>query len=289
MDDEASHDLLRTAIGSLTRLSHRGAVAADGKSGDGCGLLLKTPDSFLRALADEAGFALAPGYAVGMVFLSQDPALADSARGALERELAREGLEPLGWRPVPVDPSVCGEQALDSLPRIEQIFVNAPGGMDTGVLRASPLHRPQAHGEGPRERRRRLLRPQPLVQGRRLQGARHAGQAGGVLRGSPRARHERVALRLSSAFLHEYLARVAARATVPIPGPQRRDQHHPAGNRNWAVARSYKFQTPLLTGPGEDLRPLVSTRKRIGLVHSSTTCWKCFWPAAWTSSAQCAS
>ena len=51
MDGKPSHWLLETAIGALARLTHRGAVAADGKTGDGCGLLLKKPDSFLRSLA----------------------------------------------------------------------------------------------------------------------------------------------------------------------------------------------------------------------------------------------
>ena len=51
IDDEPSHWLVKTAISALTRLTHRGAVAADGKTGDGCGLLIKTPDPFFRAVA----------------------------------------------------------------------------------------------------------------------------------------------------------------------------------------------------------------------------------------------
>lgn len=50
IDDEPSHWLVQTAISALTRLTHRGAVAADGKTGDGCGLLIKTPDAFFAAL-----------------------------------------------------------------------------------------------------------------------------------------------------------------------------------------------------------------------------------------------
>ena len=59
LDDLPSHSVVSTAIDALTRLTHRGAVAADGKTGDGCGLLIKMPVDFLRARASEAGFDLA--------------------------------------------------------------------------------------------------------------------------------------------------------------------------------------------------------------------------------------
>ena len=87
MDGADSHWLVRTAISSLARLTHRGAVAADGKTGDGCGLLMKKPDGFLRAIAQERGFSLDEHYAAGMVFLSHDNRLAQAARDRLTREL----------------------------------------------------------------------------------------------------------------------------------------------------------------------------------------------------------
>src|SRR6266446_9538812 len=74
LDDQASHWVLQTAISSLNRLTHRGAIAADGKTGDGCGLLIKQPTAFLRAAAAEAGFKLSPLFAAGLVFLNRDPA-----------------------------------------------------------------------------------------------------------------------------------------------------------------------------------------------------------------------
>jgi glutamate synthase (NADPH) large chain len=126
LDDVPSHWLIRTAIGSLNRLTHRGAIAADGKTGDGCGLLLRKPESFLRAVAQESGIALAERFAAGLVFLSGDPAQAAAARAALATELARAGLEPAGWRVVPIDREACGAGALKSLPLIEQLFVNCP-------------------------------------------------------------------------------------------------------------------------------------------------------------------
>jgi len=57
-DDIPSHWLVSTAIAALARMTHRGAVAADGKTGDGCGLLIKTPRTFLQAVGEELGFRL---------------------------------------------------------------------------------------------------------------------------------------------------------------------------------------------------------------------------------------
>ncbi|HEY5643721.1 MAG TPA: glutamate synthase large subunit [Woeseiaceae bacterium] len=132
LDDLPSHWVVETAISALARLTHRGAVAADGKTGDGCGLLIKFPETFLRAVGMQLGFSLNQRFAAGTVFLSRDEAAAAAAREALEKAVADTGLDVAGWREVPTDPSACGEQALKTLPRIEQLFVNAPDGMPRG-------------------------------------------------------------------------------------------------------------------------------------------------------------
>jgi glutamate synthase (NADPH) large chain len=73
IEGKPSHDLLQSAISSLTCMTHRGAVAADGLSGDGCGLLMQKPDSFLRTIARELfNTTLADNYGIGMIFLSRD-------------------------------------------------------------------------------------------------------------------------------------------------------------------------------------------------------------------------
>ncbi|RJQ46596.1 MAG: glutamate synthase large subunit [Gammaproteobacteria bacterium] len=126
MDGKASHWLVATAVSSLACLSHRGAIAPDGKTGDGCGLLIKKPDAFFRAVAGELGYTPGKHYAVGVVFLSQDQALAGKARACLHEELQKENLTVAGWRRVPVNPEACGAQALKTLPLIEQVFINAP-------------------------------------------------------------------------------------------------------------------------------------------------------------------
>ncbi len=134
MDNKASHWLLETAIYSLSRLSHRGAIAPDGKTGDGCGILMKKPDSFLRGLATEAGIKLNSLYAVGNIFLNQNKLLAANAIARLEKELHQEKLELVWQRPVPVNPEACGASALESIPQFMQVFVNAPAEMDEAKL-----------------------------------------------------------------------------------------------------------------------------------------------------------
>ena len=125
---EPSHKLVSTAITGLDRMQHRGGIAADGVTGDGCGLLLQKPDGFFRAIAEENGWKLGKKYAVGVVFLSQDEDRANLAKAILNEELARETLEVVGWRDVPVNPEILGELARTGVPQITQVFVNAPAG-----------------------------------------------------------------------------------------------------------------------------------------------------------------
>ena len=128
MQGEASHHLLQTAIEALTCMTHRGGINADGKTGDGCGLLIQKPDGFLRAKAlEHFSTELPKQYAVGMVFLNQDSARADVARENMNREILAAGLQLIGWRTVPIDSSVLGRLALEGLPQIEQVFIGGDG------------------------------------------------------------------------------------------------------------------------------------------------------------------
>jgi len=128
MHGQPSHDLLQKAVESLTCMTHRGGIAADGKTGDGCGLLLQMPEDFMRQVAvDEFDSELSEFFGVGMVFLSRDEDKASHSRSILNRALEDNGLEIVGWREVPVDESCLGPIAKDELPKIEQVFVNSPG------------------------------------------------------------------------------------------------------------------------------------------------------------------
>ncbi|TDR76710.1 glutamate synthase large subunit [Paludibacterium purpuratum] len=134
LDDKPSHWIVKTAIDSLAKLTHRGAVAADGKSGDGCGLLFKKPDGFLREVAAADGIALKGVYAAGLVFHhpEREPGLESIA--ALRAAIEAQALEYAGLRQVPVDAGACGEYALQTLPAIGQVFVNCPFGMDEATF-----------------------------------------------------------------------------------------------------------------------------------------------------------
>ncbi|UXH39711.1 glutamate synthase large subunit [Pseudomonas promysalinigenes] len=128
MTGEPSHHLLQTAMQALTCMTHRGGINADGKTGDGCGLLMQKPDQFLRAVAQEHFSAELPRqYAVGMVFFNQDPVKAEAARANMDREIVAAGLKLVGWRKVPIDTSVLGRLALERLPQIEQVFIGGEG------------------------------------------------------------------------------------------------------------------------------------------------------------------
>ncbi len=134
LDDQASHWVLKTAISSLNRLTHRGAIAADGKTGDGCGLLIKTPARFLRAAAAEARISLGVQFAAGLVFLNRAEPKAAEARRVLTAQIEREKMSVAGFRVMPVDPSACGLEALKTLPHIEQVFVNSSADIDEATF-----------------------------------------------------------------------------------------------------------------------------------------------------------
>ncbi len=124
MDGKPSHRLINTAISALARLTHRGAVAADGKTGDGCGILMAMPDAFMRSVAAEAQIKLHGLYATGLVFLSHDSDRQGDTIEVINQAIKDNGLSLAGWRDVPLDDSALGEQAKASVPCIKQVFIN---------------------------------------------------------------------------------------------------------------------------------------------------------------------
>ncbi len=120
LGSSGSREVVERALEALRRLGHRGGLDADGRSGDGAGLLTAIPDGFVRNCAREAGIALPPVYALGMVFLPAGQA--DSSRDLIAKMAESRGLRLLGWRIVPTDPSIVGPRALETLPVIQQCF-----------------------------------------------------------------------------------------------------------------------------------------------------------------------
>jgi glutamate synthase (NADPH) large chain len=126
-----SRDIVDTALGALCNLDHRGASGAEVNTGDGAGMLVQVPDTFLRAVA---GFDLPPAghYGVGLAFLPLDPTDAEKAIARVESIVEEEGLRVLGWRRVPVDDSMIGPTARSVIPSFSQLFVDDPAGA-TGI------------------------------------------------------------------------------------------------------------------------------------------------------------
>ncbi|MFL5824988.1 MAG: glutamate synthase large subunit [Thermoleophilaceae bacterium] len=122
LSGEPRHETVVRALDVLDRLEHRGATGPEIDTGDGAGILLQLPDEFLRAIA---GVELPePGrYAAAMVFLPRDDAHRAEIEGLIERTVAGEGMQVLGWRDVPVDSSVPGPSAREVEPVIRQVFI----------------------------------------------------------------------------------------------------------------------------------------------------------------------
>ncbi|WP_428023805.1 glutamate synthase large subunit [Arcobacter sp.] len=118
LKNRPSHSNLEDVIHSLERMMHRGAIAADGKTGDGSGLLLSMPDKFMRKIAFNEGIDLPELYAVAMIFTKEDSELE-----VFIDFCEKNDLKVLLTRNVPVDTEALGVQALESLPNIIQVFV----------------------------------------------------------------------------------------------------------------------------------------------------------------------
>jgi glutamate synthase (ferredoxin) len=123
---EATHSIIQKALPALTCLEHRGGCSADQDSGDGAGLMTAIPWELLDTWFAEQGIVppARENCGVGMLFLSQDKFQATIARQVVEQVLTDRGLKLLGWRKVPIVPSVLGEQALEHQPQIEQVIVS---------------------------------------------------------------------------------------------------------------------------------------------------------------------
>ncbi len=118
IDNTPSHKNLEDAITSLSRMMHRGAIAADGKTGDGSGLLLSLPKSFFNKEAASHGVNLPETYAVAMVFSNNETDF-----DVIKKVCENNDLNIIYTRTVPVDTNALGEQALASLPAMKQVFV----------------------------------------------------------------------------------------------------------------------------------------------------------------------
>ncbi|HVC32968.1 MAG TPA: glutamate synthase large subunit [Chloroflexota bacterium] len=136
-----SHRVVELAIESVVNLTHRGAVSADAKTGDGAGILTPLPRRLLVEEAARLGRSIeADRVAVGMLFLPADPNARTRARAIVEAALADEQLPVVFWRDVPVDASCLGDKAFASQPTIEQVIIGQPAGLDALAFERALYH-----------------------------------------------------------------------------------------------------------------------------------------------------
>ncbi len=130
IDGRPSRAVVEAALDALRAIWHRGAVDADGKTGDGAGIHIAIPQDFFKRHAEGSGHRVLDGpIAVGQVFLPRtDLAAQERCRMIVEREITAAGLRIYGWRQVPVDTSVIGRKAEAARPEIEQIMLGDPRG-----------------------------------------------------------------------------------------------------------------------------------------------------------------
>ncbi len=123
-----SHEIVADGLKILDNLTHRGAVGADPKAGDGAGILLQISDAFFR---ENAGMTLPPEgeYAVGMVFLPRDETANIACSEIVESFIRQEGQTLIGWRDVPVNNINLGESVRPTEPVIRQVFVGRGDGV----------------------------------------------------------------------------------------------------------------------------------------------------------------
>ena len=130
-----SHQTVDDALKIVEKLEHRAGRDAEGTTGDGVGILLQISHRFFAGKAEQCGFALGGerDYGVGMFFFPQDALRRNQAKKMFELIAAREGMEFIGWREVPVCPRVLGRKALAKMPRIVQGFVRKPENVARGL------------------------------------------------------------------------------------------------------------------------------------------------------------
>jgi glutamate synthase (NADPH) large chain len=130
LDGKPRRDVVEAGINALKAVWHRGAVDADGKTGDGAGIHVEIPQDFFAEAVQRSGHSLRPGpIAIGQTFLPKtDLGAQERCRQIVETEILRMGYSIYGWRQVPINVACIGEKANATRPEIEQIMIWNPRG-----------------------------------------------------------------------------------------------------------------------------------------------------------------
>jgi len=254
---ERSHRIVSMALQALVNLGHRGACGADDDTGDGAGILVQIPDRFFRRAA---GVQLPrPGeYGVGMVFMPTDRGAAETGESIVAESCHDEGLRVLGWRDVPVDPSVLGASARSSMPAVRQLFVAAIGLADDVlerrlyVLRRVIERRALDAGLGRRELHVASLSARTVAYKGMLTAAQLAPFFDDLRDPDVASTLALVHARFSTNVLPRW----------DLAQPFRMSAHNGEintlrGNVNWMRARQSKFRSPLFGDDISKLRPVI--------------------------------
>lgn len=132
---QKSHDTVANALKIVEQLEHRAGKDAEGKTGDGVGILLQISHKFFSKVCKPFGIFLGSerDYGVGMFFFPQDELKRNQAKNIFEVIVEKEGMEFLGWREVPVHPDVLGSRAVECMPYIIQGFIKRPEKVEKGI------------------------------------------------------------------------------------------------------------------------------------------------------------
>ena len=130
-----SHSTVAGALKIVEHLEHRAGKDAEGKTGDGVGILLQVSHKFFSKVCQPLGITLGDerDYGVGMFFLPQDELKRNQAKKIFEVIVKKEGLNFLGWREVPIHPEILGKTAVDCMPCIMQAFIERPKKVEKGL------------------------------------------------------------------------------------------------------------------------------------------------------------
>ncbi len=252
MSGRSSHEIVRQGVLALDNLEHRGASGSEANTGDGAGILIQLPDTFLRAVSD---LALPPlgFYAAGLAFLPDDDELAAAAVTVVEALALTEGLTVIGWRDVPVNADIVGASARAVMPRFRLVFVTGLGGTESGLAleRMTFCLRKRA------EREAGVYFPSLSARTLVYKGMLTAPQLDQFF---PDLADERMTSAL--ALVHSRFS-TNTFPSWPLAHPYRYIAHNGEintvkGNRNWMAAREALLASDLIPGDLKRLFPIVT-------------------------------
>ena len=259
---QRSHEILKIAINSICNLTHRGALDADAKTGDGAGVLTQIPHKYFRRIVEKLGHKLYQDsdLGVGMMFLPRsNPYDAARCRQITEEVISKRGLFLFGWRTVPVNMSVLGDKALLTCPQIEQVFVGRPAGLkinDDEYERLLFLVRNEIEDRAAADKIQNFYIPSFSSRTIVYKGMLNGNQL------------ERFYLDLKEPLYETALAVFHQRystntfPTWPLAHPFRMLAHNGEintikGNRNWVAARENELQADFWGDDIKHLRPII--------------------------------